>query len=260
MNVSTGLIAACHIAFYTLNHQKKTPFTILHSGREGSPFKSVLGLFTEYKSINSTLNEQSRFIDFLKSIENELLKTAPYQKCSQMIKFIGFNNSKLTIGSYLTYIYNKFSFSKHFNKTNLNPITINFYLKRLSILIWRRKKINITAKFNELFKLNIPLLKPDNLRVLINISVNFFIKEPRDVNLPGIKTTTPYHYGTVDRPIGNQTLWVYFTKDQYDEYRLSINGPLTMECKNKIAQELNYIMNRIVKNEEETISALLHNR
>lgn len=49
INVSTGLIAACHLALYQLSHQKKIPFVLIHSGREGSQYNSVVGVFVEYK-------------------------------------------------------------------------------------------------------------------------------------------------------------------------------------------------------------------
>lgn len=51
MNVSTGLIAVCHIAFYKLSRQKNVPFIQIHSGREGSQYNSIVGLFSEYKKI-----------------------------------------------------------------------------------------------------------------------------------------------------------------------------------------------------------------
>ena len=124
------------------------------------------------------------------------------------------------------------------------------------MLGWRKIKIKITYKLNKLFKLNLPLLKPRRLRVLINITPSFFIKEPRDLNFAGLDTTIPNHYDSVDRPIGNETLWLYFTKDQHDKYRLSINGPLTIHCKNQIAYELNHVMAKILENGEYRISDL----
>ena len=257
INLSTGVIAVCQIVFYKISLQNKIPITILHTGREGSRYKSVVGLFTEYKRINITLDKEYTFIDFLKSIEEELTKTAPYQKCSQLIKNAGLKDSRLTMGQYLTYIYNKLVLAKRFKKSKLNPIATDYYLRHLSLLSWRKTKINIKYRLNQLFQLNLPMLKPDRLRVLINITASFFIKEPRDLNFAGLETSIPNHYGSVDRPIGNQTLWLYFTKDQFNEYRLSINGPLTGVCKDLIAQELNHVMAKVLENNEFKISDLL---
>ncbi|MCL9683883.1 SDR family NAD(P)-dependent oxidoreductase [Legionella maioricensis] len=257
INVSTGLIAACQIVFYKLSRQKKIPITILHSGREGSHYKSVIGLFTEYKRLNITLNKKYKFIDFLKSIEEQLLKTAPYQKCSQAIKIAGLRDTRLSIGQYLTYVYSKLFLMKHFKKTGLNPIVIDYHLRTLSLTIWRRINYRIKYRLNQLFKLKLRLQKPARLRILINITASFFIKDPRDMNFAGLNTSIPYHYGSVDRPISNQALWLYFTKDQYNEYRLSINGPLTIYCKDQIAQGLNQVMMMLLENDELSIDDLL---
>ncbi len=257
MNVSTGLIAACQIAFYKLSRQKKIPIMILHSGREGSHYKSVVGLFTEYKMINITLNRKYKFIDFLKSIEEQLLKTAPYQKCSQAIKTTGLKDFRLSIGQYLTYVYNKLFLTKHFKKTKLHPITIDYYLRTLSMALWRRTKYRTKYKLNKLFGLNLRLQKPARLRILINITTSFFMKELRSMHFTGLKASIPYHYGSIDRPISNQSLWLYFSKDQYDEYRLSINGPLTIYCKNQIAQGLNEVITMLLENEELRIDDLI---
>ncbi|BCA96874.1 polyketide synthase [Legionella antarctica] len=257
INLSTGVIAVCQIVFYKISLQKKIPITILHTGREGSRYKSVVGLFTEYKRINIALNEGFTFIDFLKSIEEELTKTAPYQKCSQLIKNAGLKDSRLTLGQYLTYLFNKLVLSSRFKKSKINPITTDYYLRHLALLLWRKTKINIKYRLNQLFRLNLLISKPDRLRVLINITASFFIKEPRDLKFAGLDTTIPNHYGSVDRPIGNQTLWLYFTKDQFNEYRLSINGPLTVVCKDLIAQELKHVMTKVLENNEFKISDLL---
>ena len=210
-------------------------------------------MFTEYKRINITLNEQHKFIDLLKSIEEQLSKTAAYQKCSQLIRNAGFKNGRLSIGQYLTYLYNKSFLLQQFKESKINAITSDYYLRNLSVLIWRNTKIIIKQNLNNVFKLNLPLLEPSRLRVLINITTSFFIKEPRELNFSGLNTTIPNNYGSVDRPIGNQTLWLYFTKDENDKYRLSINGPLTINCKDRIAEELSHIMSRILENDEDRI-------
>ncbi|WP_259331462.1 condensation domain-containing protein, partial [Legionella bozemanae] len=257
INVSTGLIAVCHMVFYKLSSQKRIPITILHSGREGSRYSSVIGLFTEYKMINITLNEEYKFVDFLKSIEEQFIITAPYQKCTYAIKSTGIKGSRLSFGQYLTYIYNRLTLAKHFKKSKLNSVVVDYQLKSLSRVQWRQLEIQAKHYLNELFKLNLPLQKPASLRVVINITANFFIKGFRDLNFEGLDSSTPNHYGSVDRPIGNEALWLYFTKDQYGEYRLSINGPLTKHCKDQIAHELNQVIAKVLKSDEYTVDDLM---
>ena len=257
MNVSTGLIAACQIVFYRLSAEKKIPIIILHTGREGSRYRSVVGLFSEQKRINITLHEDYQFMDFLKSIEGELSKTASFQKCSQFIKNIGLRDAHMSIGQYCTYLYNKLALSKQFRKTRLHAITREYYLKNLSMPGWRLIKFKIKNKLNKTCKLKLPLLEPDRLRVLINITPSFFIKEPLDPQFSGLIATIPNHYGSVDRPVSNQTLWLYFTKDQYNNYRLSINGPLTVACKNQIAEDLKQVMSRVLENDQYRITDLI---
>ncbi|MBI2786208.1 MAG: polyketide synthase, partial [Legionella longbeachae] len=250
INVSTGLIAACQIVFYKLSSQKKIPITILHSAREGSRYSSVIGLFTEYKMLNLTLNEEHRFIDFLKSIEEQLLITAPYQKCTDTIKSMGLKDSRLTVGQYLTYVYDKLTLAKYFKKNKLNSIIVDYQLRSLSRVGWCRIESLIKYYLNKFFKLNLPLQHPDRLKIVINITANFFIKGPRDMNFEGLVSSAPNHYGSVDRPLGNQALSLYFTRDQYGEYRFSINGPLTKHCKDQMAHELNRTMTTLLKNNE----------
>ena len=118
-------------------------------------------------------------------------------------------------------------------------------------------KLIIKDQLNRLFHINLRLLKPKRLTVVFNITSGFFIKQPRDNNFADLEITIPNHYGSVDRPIGNQTLWIYFTKDQYNQYGLSINGPLTTHCKDLIAQELNNVMMKIMENDEYRITDLI---
>lgn len=134
---------------------------------------------------------------------------------------------------------------------------MDYQLKSLSRVQWRQLEIQAKHYLNELFKLNLPLQKPASLRVVINITANFFIKGFRDLNFEGLDSSTPNHYGSVDRPIGNEALWLYFTKDQYGEYRLSINGPLTKHCKDQIAHELNQVIAKVLKSDEYTVDDLM---
>ncbi len=257
MNVSTGLVAACHIVFYKISSQKKIPMMILHNDRESSRYKSVIGLFFEYKRINITLNENDNFMEFFKSIENEFIKASPFQKCSLQIKNIGLNQLAFSIWRHAIMLYHQLFFSKQFKITGLNSITRRHYLQNLSNLRWFNTTVLMKEQFNRLLHTKLRLLKPNRLNVVFNITAGFFIKEPRDNTFSDLKLTTPNYYGSIDRAIGNQTLWIYFTKDQSDCYRLSINGPLTAHCKDLIAQELTHVMTKIMENDEYQIKDLV---
>lgn len=257
MNVSTGLVALCHLAFYKISHQKKIPIILIHSGREGSQYKSIVGLFSEYKRINMTLNEGYRLIDWIKSIEAQLLKTAPYQKCSHLIKERGLKGSRLSLSQYLAYRVNKLVLTQHFKKSMLHSTIIDYYQKYLSKIACIKKNNSIKHRFNTLFKLNRPLQKPKRLRVLLSITPSFFSKELQNRRFADLDYTFPSHLGCVNRPIGNQTLWVYFSKNQQGEYLLSINGPLTTECKDEIAKHFNHMMAKFVEHHEYNLADLM---
>lgn len=257
INVSTGLITACQIVFYKISSENKTPIMVLHNGRDSSHYDSVVGLFIEYKRINITLNENYTFMEFLKSIENEFIKTAPFQKCSQFIKNTGLQDSLFSIGQNAMRLYHTLFLSKKFKVSHPHPMTRLYYLKSLSNTRWLNTTVIIKERFNLLFRTNLRLFKPKRLTVVFNISAGFFIKQPRDTNFADLNITIPNHYGSVDRSIGNQTLWIFFTKDQYDQYRLSINGPLTKDCKDQIAQELKNVMTKIMENDEYRITDLI---
>lgn len=256
INVSTGLIAASQIVFYKLSSQKKIPIMVLHNERENSRYDSVVGLFLDYKRVNITLNENDKFLEFFKSIENEFIKAAPFQKCTQFIKSAGLKESLFSIGRNAMTLYHKLFLSKNFKVSDLNSVIRAHYLKSLSDAKWDSANVVIKDRLNRLFRTNLRLLKPKKLTVVFNITSSFFIKEPYDTNFSSLNMTIPNHYGSVDRHIGNQTLWIYFTKDQFNDYRLSINGPLTSDCKDLIAQELKHVMTKIMENDEYRIAEL----
>jgi hypothetical protein len=258
LNVSNGLIAACQIVFYKLGQQQKLPIILIHSGREGSQYKSVVGLFSEYKRINLILTNDYKFIDCINSIEAQLIKTAPYQKCSHYIKDEGLKGEGLSFGQYITYRFKKMFFMKRFQESKLNSIVIDYYIKALSRAESMRRAVLLKYRLNQLFKINIPLQKPHRLRVLISVTPSFFMKESYDeMRFANLNYTFPSDYGCLDRPVGNQTLWIYFTRTLQGKYLLSINAPLTTECKDQIAKELQQVMIKILANKSITVDDLI---
>ncbi|WP_240489575.1 condensation domain-containing protein, partial [Legionella parisiensis] len=256
ISISSGLIAACQIVLYKISQQNKIPVILSHQGREGSQYKSTLGLFSERKMINITLNVEDSYIDSIYSIEAELLKTAPYQKCSQLIKNQRLRGFSLSLVQYLVYAFNKAFLTKHFKKSKLNSIVIDYYLNYLAQLTSRKKNILIKSKLNKMLHLNIPLLKPSPLNVCINITEGFF-KEPPHMKFADLDYNYASHFASLDRPIGNQYLWIIFTRNQDGEYLVSINGPLTEKCNDKIASELVKFIKKLVKNDEAKIADLI---
>ncbi|ARM34745.1 SDR family NAD(P)-dependent oxidoreductase [Legionella longbeachae] len=256
MNVSTGLIAVCHIAFYKLSRQKNVPFIQIHSGREGSQYNSIVGLFSEYKKINSALREEYRFIDFIKAIDEQQLKAAPYQKCSHVIKNNEFQGAGLAMAHYLRYKWNKFWLAKQFKKSKLDSKLIDIYLKYLSWAEVIDYSTAIKLKWNKLFKTNIPLQKTERLRVLINITPSFFGKPIQDFDVSPLKYQYANHFSSEDRPTNSHVLWILFSKNQKGEYLFSINGPLTTQAKDLIAAEFNQIIAKLLENDKYTIADL----
>ena len=257
INISSGLIAACQIVFHKMSRQKKIPIILIHTGREGSQYKSIVGLFSEYKRINLSLNVNNKFIDCVQSVEEQLLKTAPYQKCPYLIKNSGLKGSRLSIGQYLAFKFNKLIQTKHFKESKLNSKIIDYYLEYLSRIESMKINSKIKNKLNKLFNWNIPLQKPDSLKVLINITPSFFVKESEHMSFANIDYTYPSYLGCLDRPIGNQTLWIYFSRNLLGEYKLSINGPITTECKEQIALNFNKIIAKFGEGTEYNITDLI---
>ncbi len=257
INVSTGLIAACHLVFYKLSRQKKIPFIQIHSGREGSQYNSIVGLFSEYKRLNITLDNQYTFIDFIKAIDEQQLKTASFQKCSHVIKNSEFKDSGFTVSHYLFYRWNKLWLTKQFRKSKLNSVIIDFYLKYLSWAEALGFNTSLKRTFNKLFKLNIPLQKPERLRVLVNITPSFFSKAVRDMSVTHLKFQYANHFGSEDRPVNSRSLWVLFSKNQEGEYLISINGPVTTQCKDLIAHEFNQMLAKVLESDEYTVDELI---
>ena len=249
LNVSSGLIAACQSVFYKISQQKKIPIIIMHSGREGSQYKAVVGLFAEYKRINLIHSKKDTFLQCIQKIEENLTETAPYQKCSLYIKDKGLKGASLSIGQYASYTLNKLLSTKNFKQSNLHKTIINYYLANLSKISFNKNKTFIKYKLNQLFKWNIPILPPKKLNVVISITPSFFAKEPEQMRFGNIDYHYASHFGCLDRPIGNQTLWIYFTKNQNGEHQLSINGPLTTACKDQFASHFNEVLTNLLQNQ-----------
>ncbi|RUR17124.1 SDR family NAD(P)-dependent oxidoreductase [Legionella septentrionalis] len=258
LNVSTGLIAACQIAFYKLSGQNNIPIILIHSGREGSQYKSVLGLFSEYKRINISVKDEDTFLDCIKCIENELIKAAPYQKCPHLIKDKGLADFHFSLMEYIVFKWQQVRWKHAFVKNNINATLTDYYFKYLSHLSVDKKFINLKYKLNRWFNWNIPLQKPRSLRTLISITPSFFTKEVESAQFGDLNYTFPNHFSCVDRPIGNETLWIYFSKSFKGEYLFSINAPLTTACKDQLAAEFNQVIAKFLKNESLSIEELLH--
>jgi len=244
INMSTGLIAACQMALSNISGQKKIPMMLIHSGREGSQYKSMVGLFAEYKRINLAYHEKDTLLDCICAIEDELLKTADYQQCVLPIKTNGLNNASFSAVQLLTWVRTKFLLTKWFKQSKLNPRIIKAYLGLLGQMDRNKKMFFIKSKLNNIFHINLALQKPDRLGVLISITPSFFVKETqtRSLRIASLDYSFASHFGCLDKPIGNEVLWIYFTKNQYGEHILSINGSLTSACKDEIALNFNTII------------------
>lgn len=257
INVSTGLVAASQIVFYALCQQSNVPIILIHSGREGSASKQALGLFSEYKRINVSLQDQLWFTDCLIHVETQLIKTAPYQSCSHFIKDQGLASVRLSPGVRWEYFINKLRLGKLFKATGLNAITINNYIEYLSKFLFKRKSIMRRFKLNRLFNLNLAMQKPHPMRVLLSITPSFFNKSPEIDPDQHLEYLYPGHYDCMDRPVGNQTLWIYFSKNALDQYHFSINGPLTTEAKELLAIKFQNLIVEVVKQGEVRVADLI---
>ncbi|OGV44123.1 MAG: hypothetical protein A3F46_10645 [Legionellales bacterium RIFCSPHIGHO2_12_FULL_42_9] len=249
-NVSTGLVAACQLVFQKISGQHKIPVILIHSGREGSQSKSIVGLFPEYKRINVSLNKNSQLLDCITLIDEQLVKTAPYQKCALPIRDHGLKGSRLSLDSYLSTILNKLFLTKRFKRSKLNSRLIDYYIEYFSRIATNKKRTVIKYKLNEFFNLKMPLQQPDGLSVVISITPGFFVKEHPERHFANLEYTFSSHFACLDRPIGNHTLWIYFTKNQDGDYYLSINGPLTSACKDQMAYEFNQIIAQLIERYE----------
>ena len=259
INISSGLIALSHIVFYALGVKNKLAISLIHTGREGQHYQSTIGLFAEYKRINNTINEDNLFIDCIGFIEEQLLRTAPYQKCPVLLKDNKLLGEQLSFSEFILYLWNKARHSKSFRKTGMGSYINNLYLAYLSRVFFS-KLTTLTKRFlKRWFAWSIPLFKPAPVQVLISVTPSFFVKQATNGTIADLQLSYPHHFAYADRPVGNKALWVYFSRDQQGLYQLSLNGPLTKECLDEIAQQFNHIMAKIVDNDGLRISDLVKN-
>lgn len=248
-NVSSGLIALCHIVFYVMGVHKKLPLTLIHTGREGSEYKNSIGLFAEYKRINSIINEKNQFIDCIEFIEEQLLLTAAYQKFPSSLKGQGAVNEKASWAEKLFAMYHQLKLNKRFKQSTLHPVLIKAYIIYFSGIAYSKCTSRMKQRLNLWFGCSIPLQPPMPLHTLISITPSFFVKQTHALRIADLHGYFPHHYAYADRPVGNRTLWIYFSKDQQGEYQLSLNGPLTKACKDEIAFQFKKLMATILSDD-----------
>lgn len=249
LNISTGLIALCPIVFYLMSGQSKLPVTLIHTGREGSQYQTSVGLFAEYKRINSIINENNQYSDTIAFIEEQFLKTAPFQKCSYFIKDKNILGERLSFFAWIVTRWTKWTSSQIFKNSGLDKAIIKLYQRYLGKLTYIRL-VNLTKiKLNRWFNWSIPIQKPQPLHVLISITPSFFAKAAEEMQIGNLQCHYPNHFAYADIPIGNRTLWIYFSKDQQGIHQLSINGPLTEACRDEIASRFVHIMESVLENE-----------
>jgi acyl transferase domain-containing protein len=244
INISTGLIAACHYAFYQINQQNKLAIITLHSGREGSTYNSVLGLFIEQKRINSTLDPNAGFYDFVLALDEQQLISAPYQACFSVIKNRDLMSSKYRTASKLLYFWNRIMLTKAFKKAKLHSILIDYYLEYFSWIAAQFKAYAIKESLTKLIPFTI--FAPKGLRVLINITPSFFGKTAEDMHFANLTYEYPSHFGSEDRYTGDWTIWILFSRNLQGEYLISINGPVSQECKDEIAKNFSNIVDWVI--------------
>lgn len=256
VNISSGLIALCHLTFYALTGQYKIPITIMHTGREGAQYQHCVGLFAEYKRINSIINESNSYSDLLDFIEEQLILSAPYQRCSYLIKNKVLKG-RLNLGEFLIVGWHRLRYTRLFKKIGLHHETIKVYLNYLGKFYFGRLSILTKWALKRQFNWDLSLQKPHPLHVLISITPSFFSKSPEVGTMGDLHYDYPNHYAYANRSIGNQNLGVFFTKDQKGVVHFSINGPLTKECKDKIAATLVTVLKAILSDEKLNIAHLI---
>lgn len=243
LNLSSGLIAACQIAFYHICFQENIPIILLHSGREGHAYDTSIGLFSEYKRINLRLTRKHRLKECIEQIEQALLFTAPYQKCPHVIKDLGLQGNRLSLTQTLAFLLQTHRSKNRFKKQNrIHQLVQHHYAKHYQRILAISQSIRFKHRLNQWFGWNLALQKPTGLRVILSITPSIFTNTTTHRQFADITYEFPSHFSCVDRPIGNRTLWIYFSKDQNGQFQLSINGPLTQAAKTLIAKQVNQFL------------------
>lgn len=255
LNVSSGLIALSHLVFYALGAQKRLPLTLIHTGREGEQYTSTIGLFAEYKRINSALNENNQFIDCIHFIDEQMLHTAAYQKCSMFIKEKNIAGAALNLVEYLIYRYTKLKRRRSFSSLGIPTELQDFNFAYLSRIYFSQLSNKIRGHLQRWFGLS--RLKPAPMNALISVTPSFFAKQVGSEYIGNLQLSYPNYFAYADRPVGNKALWVYFTRDQQGEYLLSLNGPLTKACQDEMARLFNQIMVKVLADERIRVGDLI---
>jgi hypothetical protein len=184
-------------------------------------------------------------------------ETAPYQACLLSIKDKGLKGDSSSYHALLLERINRLRLYNRFKKSKLSKEVINEYIHTYSKMLANTKSIHLKQTLNKWFNWKLPLVSVEGLKVVITMTTSFFNKELSENNIANLKYNYPSHFGCLERPIGIHTLWIYFSRNQFGEPTFSINGAITTECKDKIAESLKHILKNFTENNDRTMEELI---
>ncbi|WP_058480577.1 SDR family NAD(P)-dependent oxidoreductase [Legionella waltersii] len=257
LNISSGLTAASLMALSAVSNKSNIAFNLIHNGREYSKYQTVVGLFAEYKRLNIRINKNQSLRECINEFEKQLNETAPYQSCLHSIKDKGLKSDKSSYSMLLLETMNRLRLYNRFKKSKLSKKVINEYIHTYNAMLANTKSIHFKQTLNKWLNWKLPLINVEGLKVVITMTTSFFNKEIPSNTIANLKYNYPSHFGCLERPIGIHTLWIYFSRNQFGEPTFSINGAVTTECKDKIAESLKHILKKFTENNEITMEELI---
>lgn len=237
LNLQYALMAISYLSLQKLSQQKSFFLYYFESPRSLSEWQNI-GLFSEIKKIKVTSNKDLNFHSIYQNIESEALNLSVMQNAPIFFKNKIYANC---IQRFLNMMIKPYLFNnklKQLKNACINPYISDKIIQQGAQLFGQQYIIKLKSLLNKLPLINLPLLKPMPLNIYLNIYHSFFLQEKNNPNFADLKCSIPEHLSSLDRNFGNKNLFIYFTKNFQDQCYISINGPLTKQCRQLMAKTI----------------------
>ena len=243
--VNFGLVVLTHALLSGMSLSPLFPIKLMYTDKQGRGQHKVCGLFTEYKQIILDFKHANTFKEQVECVEAELVKTAPYQSCSHLIKNVGFAKSTLNIVHHSFYFFVKIFKSHLFKKIKMPKLLRKLYLHNIAAVYAMRLIVSTKYYLNHIFRDFFAYFPRRSLTPVISFMPSLHYNKTDD-RAEGFRHEFPQHVACENKFVGNNSLWIYFSKDQKDNYIFSINGPILPGVKEEMAKQMNIALRAFI--------------
>jgi acyl transferase domain-containing protein len=255
INATYGFSAILLKAISIISKQYKHTCAYLVTDRFNRHYSATMGAFLNQKMITVLCNKGSEIniSELAKTIEQEMIYTAPYQDFPFLFKTI---NKLKFIPRLLSRLTERYSF-KSFEDSYLHPTYANLFKKYRAITLWPNLKYKLFRKFKWPFLMRTINDKPNELMLRFNFTRSFFEGGGKAsfADLDVIESS-PIH-GELAEYSSNALSLIFFS-DADNKRSFTINGPVSQHFKTVLSQKVIELANEVTKENKVNVNEKNH--